>query len=149
MRLGLAMVYLGCAALPGLAHFGVPLNAPSYDPAFAYGKSFLDPSRLHMSQSVSFGFSTSSLGRQSGGLYLNQITYDLSSKLRLQVDMGMSQIFQSSSPQYMPAEQSPKFVLPHIGLEYKPTKNLSIGVHYFELDGSNMYGSPFSRWPAW
>lgn len=137
MRQALVMILMGGIAMSHSTAPSIPLNTAGYDPAFAFGKSFLDPRRLHMDQSLSFGFSSGSLGRQSGGLYLNRISLDLSRNLQLQVDLGMSQIFTSSSPQLIAENQKPQMLLPRIGLEYK-SQNFTLGIHYMQMDRNSM-----------
>lgn len=152
MRQALKLILMSGVANFASAFGTVPLNAPGYDPAFAFGKSFFDPRRIHMSQSLSFGLSSGSLGRQSGGLYLNRISLDLSRSLQLQVDMGMSQLFYSSSPQLIQPDQKPQMVLPHVGLEYQ-SHHFTLGIHYYQLDPNTAVNSsllnPWSRRSPW
>lgn len=136
-------------ALASPSKLGVPLNLPNYDPAFAYSKSFLDPQKFHISQSVQFGYSSSTFGQQSGGLYLSHLMYDLSPKLKIQVDMGMNQLFYSSNPQWMTSNSKPQLVLPHIGLVYHASRYTSLSVHYFQGDYYSPYNSTWTQFSRW
>ncbi len=111
--------------------------------------SFLSPNRFSMSQSYSVGFSSSSYGSSSAGLYLNTLNYQLSEPLTLSADVGFFSPLYSSSPGSFNSRglQDPtkgsSFVFPRIGLEYKPTKNLSFSLQLLNgQDANKAYGTP-------
>lgn len=111
------------------------------------GFSFLSPGRFSMRQSYSVGFSSSSFGSQSSGLYLNTLTYRLADALSLSADVGFHTPFYSSFGGPTAGFQNPglgsSLVLPHIGLEYKPSEKSSISIHLFNgPDAAKAYGYP-------
>ena len=84
-------------------------------------RGLLDPSRMHMSQSVEFGYT--SVGGQSGtrGLYMNRIDYQISRPLALTSYLGYQ--FQPSGPaEWNPANYGNDFV-GGADLNWRPTSN--------------------------
>lgn len=120
------------------------------------GFSFLNPNRFSMQQSYSVGFSSGSFGSQSAGLYLNTLSYRLADPLTLTADVGFHTPFHSSLGGPMaggrgnPALGS-SLVLPHVGLEYRPSEHSSFSLHFFNgPDAVKAYGYPGSAlWNPW
>ncbi len=56
----------------------------------------LDPTRMHLSQSVSMGFASGGGGSVGTGLYLNQFDYRLSSTLDMCLQLGVNSVFHNS-----------------------------------------------------
>lgn len=108
----------------------------------------LDPSRFGMQQSYSMQYTSSSVGSLSSGVYLNTLSYRFAIPLTLSVDVGMYNMFHSSLDADLYAapdsrDRSPQFILPRIGLEYKPTSNVSMSLQVFQMqDAFRAYG-PF------
>lgn len=111
------------------------------------GFSFLNPSRFSMQQSYSVNFASGSLGSSSAGLYLNTLSYKLADPLTLSADVGFYSPLYSSTPGSFGSRgiQDPSrgssIVLPHVGLEYRPTQNTTISLHLFNgQDAVKAYG---------
>lgn len=119
------------------------------------GFSLLNPNRFSMRQSYSMGFSSGSFGSQSAGLYLNTLSYRLADPLTLTADVGFHMPFYSSFGGPSAGFQNPglggSLVLPHIGLEYRPSENSSISIHFINgPDAAKAYGYPGSPyWNPW
>ena len=94
--------------------------------------SLLDPSRLHMTQSYTFAYSSSKYGSQSLGLYLNSLEYQISDPLKIRLDLAYlhdpSTLIGNSSS----ALNNGK-LLPGISLSWKPSKNLFFQFNYREV----------------
>jgi len=128
---------------------------PEYRSSSVSGFSLLNPSRFSMRQSYSVGFSSGSLGSQSSGLYLNTISYRLADPLTLSADVGFHMPFYSSLGGPSGGFQNPgmggSLVLPHVGLEYRPSENSSISIHLINgPDAAKAYGYPGNfYWNPW
>ena len=84
-------------------------------------RGLLDPSRMHMSHTVQFGYV--SAGNQSGsqGLYMNRLDYQISRPLWLTTYLGYQ--FQPSGPaEWNPANRGTDFV-GGADLNWRPTTN--------------------------
>lgn len=132
------------------------LMSPDYRSSSSVsGFSFLNPNRFSMRQSYSMGFSSGSFGSQSAGLYLNTLSYRLADPLTLSADIGFHTPFYSSfggpSAGFQNPGQGSSLVLPHVGLEYKPSDNTSFSIHLFNgPDAYKAYGYPGSGlWNPW
>jgi hypothetical protein len=129
------------------------LFAPDYRPSNTVsGFSFMNPNRFSMNQSYSVNFASGSMGSSSAGLYLNTLSYKLADPLVLSADVGFYSPLYSSTPGSFGSKgmqdptQGSTFVLPRLGLEYKPTKNTTFSVHLFNgQDAVKAYGysNPF------
>jgi hypothetical protein len=130
------------------------LLAPEHRSGTA-GFSLLHPGRFSMRQSYSVAFSSSSLGSLSSGVYLNTLSYQLADPLTLSVDLGFYSPFYSTIPglrdQSIMARggAGTSFILPHVGLEYKPSDNFSMNLGFVNgPDAWKAYGGPFHQ-PFW
>lgn len=132
------------------------LLAPEYQSNSVSGFSFLNPNRFSMRQSYSVNFASGSFGSTSAGLYLNTLSYKLADPLTLTADVGFHTPLYSSGGFSGGGFQDPRLgsslVMPHVGLEYKPTKNTSFSLHLFNgRDAAKAYGpfdpylNPWSR----
>ena len=127
------------------------LMAPEWrDGNSVSGFSLMNPNRFSMHQSYSVNFASGSYGSSSAGLYLNTLSYRLADPLTLSADVGFySPLYSSTGSFSRSGFQDPRLgsslVLPHVGLEYKPTKNTSLSLHLFNgQDAAKAYGdSPF------
>lgn len=128
------------------------LMAPEWkDGNSVAGFSLLNPNRFSMHQSYSVNFASGSFGSTSSGLYLNTLSYRIADPLTLSADVGFyTPLYSSSSMGFSKGGfQDPRlgssFVMPHVGLEYKPTEHTSFSLHLF--NGQDAYkaygGDPF------
>lgn len=131
------------------------LNSGYRSPSVS-GFSLLNPGRFSMRQSYSVGFSSGSFGSHSAGLYLNTVSYRLADPLTLSADIGFhTPIYSSLGGPGAPGFGNPglgsSLVLPHIGLEYRPSERSSISLHLFNgPDAVKAYGYPgTSLWDPW
>ena len=132
------------------------LLSPNFRGPSVSGLALLHPNRFSMQQSYSVGFSSSSYGSQSSGLYLNTLSYRLAEPLTLTADVGFHTPFHSSlsgvpSPSLRGSGMGSSLVLPHVGLEYRPSKLTTISLHLINgPDAARAYGYPFSPfWNPW
>jgi hypothetical protein len=113
------------------------------------GFSLLNPNRFSMHQSYSVDFASGSSGSSSAGLYLNTLSYKLADPLTLSADVGFyTPLYSTSGAFTRGGFQDPRLgsslILPHVGLEYKPTENTTFSLHLFNgQDAAKAYGSPF------
>ena len=84
-------------------------------------RSLLDPSRMHMSHSVSFATVTSGGRSASEGLYLNRLDYQLSSKLWATTHLGY-RYRPGAASEWNPAGNSGDFV-GGVDLNWSPSAN--------------------------
>jgi hypothetical protein len=131
------------------------LLSPTFRGPSVSGFSLLNPNRFSMRQSYSVGFSSSSYGSQSAGLYLNTISYRLADPLTLTADIGFHTPFHSSIGGNAGGFGNPglgsSLILPHVGLEYRPSENSTISLHFFNgPDAVKAYGHSLrSPWDPW
>lgn len=130
------------------------LLAPEYQSPSVSGFSLLNPNRFEMHQSYSVNFASGSLGSSSAGLYLNTVSYRLADPLTLSADIGFyTPLYNTSGSFSRSGFQDPRLgsslILPHVGLEYRPTENTSFSLHLFNgPDAYKAYGSsldPFAH----
>lgn len=121
----------------------------------------LDPNRFGMDQSYSMQYTSTSFGSFSSGVYLNTLSYRFEMPLTLSMDIGVYNMFHndfqgSAYDSRESGDHSPQFILPRIGLEYKPTSNVTMSLQVLQLpDAYKAYGpwgyygygpySPYSR----
>lgn len=131
------------------------LLSPTFRGSSVSGFSLLNPSRFSMRQSYSVGFSSSSFGSQSAGLYLNTISYRLADPLTLTADVGFHTPFHSTIGPNAGGFRNPglgsSLILPHVGLEYRPSENSTLSLHFFNgPDAVKAYGHSLrSPWDPW
>ncbi|HKP94689.1 MAG TPA: hypothetical protein VJ385_02925 [Fibrobacteria bacterium] len=134
------------------------LMAPEYPPQSVSGFSLLNPNRFSMHQSYSVNFASGSYGSSSAGLYLNTLNYKLADPLTLSADVGFHTPLYGTGYYARGGSQGPGFqdprlgsslILPHVGLEYRPTESTTFSLHLFNgQDAYKAYGSsmdPFDR----
>ncbi len=117
----------------------------SYNPKSSLG--LLDPSRLTVSHSVSFGGSFGSGGSVLGGLYATNFRYRLSDPLTIDVMLGLQNLKYSGVPGY----DMQNDVIGSFRLDYRPSKNwlfrleMNRGVYdpYYYRDYSTYYDPVF------
>ena len=118
------------------------------------GNSWLmAPGRLNMEQSYTMSYMSSSTGTsQSQGVYLNHVTLNLSTPLRLFADIGyhtpFHSDFQSSDPRFQSMDQKSSMILPRVGLEYQPSDQVLMSLSVIQgQDAQKAWGSPYWRSP--
>jgi len=100
-----------------------------------------------MRQSYSLSYVSSGTGSFSQGLYLNQMTWQLGSPLRLFLDVGLHTPLQGTGTGSAAAQQGTSFVMPRLGLEWRPTQNTTVMLQYVQIDPRTQ--EPLSgAWPA-
>jgi len=109
------------------------------------GLSIFDPSKFSMQHS--FSMSYFSLGGKgvSQGLYLNTMTYQISSPLLLRLQWGIQNFPYNSLAKNNPAFQG-GFFLSGAELQYKPSDKLEMKLQFNSMPGyynSYMYDNPF------
>ena len=110
------------------------------------GLSIFDPSKFSMQHS--FSMSYFSLGGRgvSQGLYLNTMTYQVSSPLLLKLQWGIQNFPYNSLAKNNPAFQG-GFFLSGAELQYKPSDKLEMRIQFNRMPGnmynSYMYDNPF------
>ncbi len=94
----------------------------------------LDPKQFSMEQSYSMTYTSSSQGSQSSGLYLNTLSYTFGFPLTFSVDIGAYNLFYSEMKTELligDRTNDPKFIIPRVGLEYRPNDNLLLSLQLF------------------
>jgi hypothetical protein len=100
--------------------------------------SLLDPSKLHMSQSYSFMYSSSKYGSQSLGMYLNSIEYQISDPLKVEVNLAYLHnpgALVGSRNDYLGDGK----LLPGVSISWKPAKNFFLQFNYQQVPGYGYY----------
>jgi hypothetical protein len=129
----LAQSPCGASPLPGFEP-----TAPSQG---LLGSGLLDLSRFDVRHSLSYGVTSSSLGSQSGGLWLTQVGYQVSRPLRLSVDVGMTI---DPSNGWM---NENSFFLHQFAMDYQPSRNFQLHVSYVNVPAQA--GTVFGLTPHW
>ena len=108
--------------------------------------SLTNPSRFSMQQSYSTTMSYSGAGSLSYGLYLNRLSYQLASPLSLSMDVGFMTPFHGSGYYSGFAESGQpagQFVIPRVGLDYRPTENTHLSLQLMNLNAFIPGMSPY------
>ncbi len=112
----------------------------------------LDPAKLDMSHSISFGYSSAAARYGDGysGLYQNRLNYKIADPLDLTITLG----YAFASP-YDQGELSQKErIIPGFALRYQPSDNLLMQISYRAANayagrplsfGERYYGAPWDR----
>jgi hypothetical protein len=100
----------------------------------------LDPNRFSMQHSYSVSYLSAGGQGFSQGLYLNTMSYHFSDPLQVSLQWGvMNQPFGSFG---VPSLYQNGPFLSGASVEYKPSRNLSIGLQYNNIPGGRLY-SPY------
>lgn len=94
-----------------------------------------DPKRMQVHQSVTFSAGSGGGSSYSQGLYNNEITYRLSDPLTLQLNLGVLTPFSASGPASQ-GMQKGAYLIPDIGLEYRPSESVIFSVKYMSIPAS-------------
>lgn len=115
------------------------LTASTEGPVMPAGGGLLDPNRFSISHSYSMSYSSGTSQSSWDGLYLSSMQYQFSVPVTLFLDMGLSHqpgaLFNKGPVDNSMASES--FVIPRVGLQYKPTKNTTIRLQYFNMKGTS------------
>ncbi len=131
------------AALAAPAHAGVPLSGPSYlfpavpVSAFARPAAWLDPSRLSLSGSMSFG----SYGGGLQNLNLLHLRYALPQPWGLQVSVGSLSGWQAAGRD--------RFFLEGVDLTYRPSTTSWLRLQYRDYRSPLQISSPLQSQRPW
>jgi hypothetical protein len=102
--------------------------------------SLLDPSRLKMNQSYTFGYYTGRGGSASMGFYLNSIEYTFSNPLKVRFDLGFLHNPSTLLSRNSSVSNSGAF-LPGFSIDWKPASYFHFRLDYRQVPTYN-YGSP-------
>ena len=109
-------------------------------------RGILDPSRMHMSHSFSFGYASSGGRGGTQGLYMNRMEYQIAKPLLLTTHLGYR--FQPSGP----AEWNPKLngtdFVGGADLSWRPTTSTSFHFSFYRNMSPGYYNSGFG-WGAY
>jgi hypothetical protein len=101
----------------------------------------LDPSRMHMSHSLSMGYFSGSGVSASRGLYMNTIDYQISRPLSVTTHLGYQ--FQPSGPaEWNPANSGNQFV-GGADLNWRPTNSAAFRLSVYRGILPDSYASPY------
>jgi hypothetical protein len=95
----------------------------------------VDPARFQMRQSVSFSAASGGGSSFSQSLYQNHLTWRLSDPLTLHLDLGILSPLASSGPATA-GMQPGAYLIPSVGLQYRPTESLFFQLQYTSLPSS-------------
>jgi hypothetical protein len=106
-------------------------------------RGLLDPSRMHMSHEVSFGYANGGGTSVSRGLYMNHLDYQISRPLLLTTHLGYQ--FQPSGPEeWNPARTGNDFV-GGADLTWMPSNNSILRLSVYKgLTPYNSWSTPWS-----
>jgi len=99
----------------------------------------IDPQRFSMQQSYSLSYLSAGGQGFSQGMYLNTMSYRFSDPLHVSLQWGLMN--QPLSSLGVPGVYTSGFFLSGANLEYKPSKNLSLGVQFNSYPAG--YYSPY------
>jgi hypothetical protein len=115
------------------------LSGPSgIVPSLGMGSSqpvLMDPKRFQMQQSVSFSAASGGGSSFSQSFYQNQMAWRLSDPLTLHLDLGILSPLSSSGPANAGFERG-AYLIPSVGLEYRPTESTLFLLQYTRLPSS-------------
>ena len=104
-------------------------------------RGLLDPSRMHMSNSLQMGYVNGGGVSVSRGLYMNNLTYDISRPLSVTTHLGYQ--FQPSGPaEWNPANNGQQFV-GGADLNWQPSDHALFRLSVYRGMYPDPYPSPF------
>jgi hypothetical protein len=141
--MSLALLSWGATASADPAFGGSPLSNPEFTPRVPISQlarplTWIDPSRFHVSTSVSVG---SGFGGGTNALQVTRLSYQFASPLSMSVSVGNA---------WGPASVSSgrSFFLEGMDVAYRPFQSMQIQVHYRDLR-SPLQLSPYSGYGGW
>jgi len=157
-KLFFLILFFAAVMLPaGQGTSGVPLRDDGFSrelmtqtPQSSF--QLLDPQNFSMQQSYTMSYSGGSFGSQSSAVYLNTLSYQFGIPLVLSVDVGAYNLFHSSmqQPSWAPEQEAnrPQFIIPRVGLDYRPTDNVLLSLQFVNgPDALKAYGYPWGSSP--
>jgi len=118
----------------------------SLNPSGVSGFSLLNPSRFNMQQSYSTSFTSNGQNSMSAGVYLNTLSYQLFNPLVFSIDLGVYTPFHSNFSNSNQSGNQPmnsEFIIPRVGLDYRPSSNTLISIQFLNLNSANQAYRPF------
>jgi hypothetical protein len=112
---------------------------PSLGPGSAQ-PVLMDPKRVQMSQSVTFSAMSGGGQSYSQSMVQNRIDYRLSDPLTLHLDLGILTPLQASGAAAQGLQRG-AYLIPDIGLEYRPSESLLFALRYVSVPSAPL-GSP-------
>lgn len=89
----------------------------------------VDPKRMEMRQSVTFSAASGGGSSMSQSFYQNSIDYRLSDPLILHLDLGILTPLSQSGPATQGMQRG-AYLLPSVGLEYRPSESVRMYFQY-------------------
>jgi hypothetical protein len=130
-----------------LSSAGAPVYTPPIDPASGNASAieWLGSSDLTWKNSYSVSYLSWGEGSISQGLYISNLLYELTPKLKLGFEMGLRNIFQSSGmdpywDEYRGLSEKPDLVLPRISMQYDFNKSFRF-IGMVDLSGGACYSN--------
>ncbi len=106
-------------------------------PRSLIGMIGLNPNRFSMQQSYSLSYLSAGGQGFSQGVYLNTMSYRFSDPLQVSLQWGIMN--QPLSSLGVPSMYSSGFFLSGANLEYKPSKNMSVGIQFNSYPAGSYY----------
>jgi len=104
-----------------------------------------DPKRLQMSQSLTFSAMSGGGQSRSQSLIQNRIDYRLWDPLTLHLDLGILAPLQASGNASQGLQKG-AYLIPDIGLEYRPTESLIFALRYVSVPSAPLGSSGGLPW---
>jgi hypothetical protein len=139
----LAVVVASCVAVPAFSQESPPTAIPGYVPivpvsAFARPASWFDPSRLHVSTSVSVG---SGWNGGTSALQVTSLNYAFKGPLSMRVSLGNTLGTSGGG------NNAGNFFLEGLALDYRPSASTLFHLEYRNVRSPLQYGlSDYSPW---
>ncbi len=120
------------------ANYELPGKTGFYNPNFQLG-SLLNPDKIKMSHSMSFGSGISSNG--SGfyqSAYTNHMKFDLKENLKMNIDLSFvnqGTMTHQNDLNFKSNNDSNNLVIPSFSLEYQPFENTKLYFEYRQYNG--------------
>jgi hypothetical protein len=105
----------------------------------------MDPRRMQMSQSVTFSAMSGGGGSYSQSMIQNRIDYKLWDPLTLHLDLGILTPLQASGTAAQ-GMQKGAYLIPDIGLEYRPTESVLFALRYVSVPSAPLGSSGGLPW---
>lgn len=105
----------------------------------------VDPKRMRMSQSVTFSAMSGGGQSYSQSMVQNRIDYRLSDPLTLHLDLGILTPLQASGTAAQGLQKG-AYLIPDIGLEYRPSESVLLALRYVSVPSSPLGSSGGLPW---
>jgi hypothetical protein len=102
---------------------------------------------LEIHQSYSLSYASGGGASMSQGTYLTQMSYRLSDPLTLKVDAGLATPLHSTGMNGTDMQGS-QFILPRVGLEYRPSESTILSVNYCRMPTNALNYPGYGPWGA-